>query len=402
MAEDPTPRKVSERSVPEILQGRVIDTNIANWTVDVHSDMTGRVWPDVQVAAPYLHHVAGEGIYVMPEVSASCVVCVPGDTTAPFVLAFVAPPYMGTGGVEVTDEDAVDEEAQTVDSDKQKPFPSDASFHANRPRAKPGDIMIRGRDGNFVTLHRGGVLQLGASQLAQRIYIPLRNLITDISERYEHHSVAGSINWGIQEGQYENKDAEWVQTFRVLADDKYADIKVACGKGTATKLPSADTDDRSKKLELEIGKNDPIVYEVTLAPGAYNASTGRLATNTSFNSMKFTFQVDRAGRAICKFAGNSFLSVGGKLFVRVKEDLPIEAKSLNISCDDDASVGSTGGNTKVTGDTVEIAGAGPAAARQGDTILVSLPAPIAALLPPGTPKYLFGNIMNGSSKVKMG
>lgn len=393
--------RVSESAVPEILSGEIIDTNIGDWTVDVHSNMTGRTFPEIAIASPYLHHFAGEGIYALPEVGANCMVCVPGDTTAPFLLCFVAPPLLGGGGGD-SDEEDVDETSGEVTG--QQMHGGYASFGAQRPPGKPGDIVMRGRDGNHITLHRGGVLQIGANELAQRIYIPLRNLMMDISGRYEHHSTGGSINWGMQEGQFEENDTQFVQTFRLYADDKYADLRIASGKVlTPTKLPSSASDDKATMVSLGIGqdRDEPMVYEVTLAPGGFN-NNGELSTKSAHNVMKFTFQVDRAGNAITRFSGNMFMSVQKNLFIRVKEDLTIEAKNLNMQSSGSATVGSTGGATKVTGDSADICGAGPAAARQGDTLVCSLPPAISSLLPPGTPAFLFGSIMTGSSKVKIG
>lgn len=394
------PRIVNETAVPEILSAEIIDTQIANWTVDAYSKMTDRVWPEIPIAAPYLHHFAGEGMYVLPEVGAACMVCIPGDNTTPFVLCFVAPPLLGGKGVEA-DEDDVDPETGEVTG--QKPHDGYASFGAQRPPGKPGDIWLRGRDGNFVVLHRGGVLQLGANELSQRIYIPLRNLMMDISGRYEHHSAGGSVNWGMQEGQYEEKDTQWVQTYRVYADDKYADIRVACGKVLKpTPIPDSDSKDREKKLGFDIGRQSDTVYEVTFCPDGFN-NDGELSAAKAYNQMKFTFQLDDNGRAYCRFDGNVFLSVRKNLFIRVKEDFEVEAKNIKMNATGTMELGSKGNSTtKVSGKTVEIAGAGPGVARQGDTITIALPPPLSALLPPGTPGFLFGNIMTGSSKVKAG
>lgn len=392
------PRIVNEASIPEIISGNVIDSNLANWTVDVYSTMTDRVWTDIQVASGYLHHFAGEGIYVMPEVGASCEVCIPGDSTAPFVLCFVAPPFLGGAGTSADEENA-DAETETVT--EVQPHEGYASFAAQRSPVKPGDICLRGRDGNFITLHRGGVLQLGANELSQRIYIPLRNLMTDLSGRYEHHSTGGSINWGMQEGEYEENDTQWSQTYRIYADNTYAALRVAAGKVLVpTPIPDYDAPDREKKKGLNIGDSDG-VYEVTLCPEGFN-NDGELSDRKAYNQMKFTFQVDDTGRAYCRFDGNVFLSVKNNLFIRVKEAFEVEAKSIKMTCPDGAEMGSSGGTTKVAGKSIELGGNGPGVARQGDSVAISLPPALSTLLPPGTPGFLFGNVMTGSSKVKAG
>src|SRR5574337_5397 len=57
--------------------------------------------------------------------------------------------------------------------------------------------MMRTRDENFVILRRGGVVQIGATPIAQRLYIPIRNVIRDMCENYDLFSLAGEMSWSV-------------------------------------------------------------------------------------------------------------------------------------------------------------------------------------------------------------
>jgi len=294
-----------------IHEGRVVDVNFVNWTVSVWSQFDMRYWPDIQVASPYLHPSRGEGIYVMPEVNSKVLVCIPSDGPPPFVIGFIA--SMERSGRDTVQGDAEGEGDDNTDSAGGM---GGSTYALGRKRAKPGDIFMRGRDGNFMILHRGGVLQIGATDIAQRIYIPLRNLVTDISQNYEHFNSGGSINWGISVGETsDNPETEWRQVFRLYANDERADIRVAAGKvHQPLPEPAAPDGSQSDLSALNIGGDNTVVYEFDIAPGGFNAETGAPVGDVS-SKMKLFF--DRAG--------GGFLRAEGSVLVRVKKKLKVVA-----------------------------------------------------------------------------
>lgn len=147
---------------------RIVNVNIEAWSVDGVSEYGNKRFVDIQVMNPYFHYANGEGIYVMPEVGCLAWVCFPssGEHAAPFIMGYQAP----------FDED-------------------NASFRSGRMSLNPGDIMLRTRDENFVVLRRGGVVQIGATATAQRIYVPIRNFIRDFCENYELFTFGGEMTW---------------------------------------------------------------------------------------------------------------------------------------------------------------------------------------------------------------
>jgi hypothetical protein len=156
---------------PVIETGRVINVNMTDWSVDVVSEHANKLFFDIQVMSPYFHYFNGEGIYCMPEVGATCWVCKPsnGRMSDAFVMGFMAP----------FDQDHI-------------------SYRCNRQNLNPGDIMLRTRDENFVILRRGGVVQIGAGPICQRMYIPIRNFIKDFCENYQLTTLGGDLTWEVK------------------------------------------------------------------------------------------------------------------------------------------------------------------------------------------------------------
>lgn len=352
-----------------IVQGRIVNVNMVKWTVDVVAQFDRKRYFNIQVGAPYLHHSNGEGMYVFPEVGATCMVCLPSDSTAPFVLAYV----MAT---ETVDDTSPDAPMGTVSHGEQAANVTDASFSGGRPKVKPGDVWMRTRDNNFVILHRGGVLQIGATELAQRIFIPLNNLVEDISENYEHHNSNGSIVWGLQDGpSLEQYPSQYMQTFRVFATDKYADIKLAVGK---VYNPTPEPDGGVNLAKAGVGQGDdgkgsnPIVYEVTVSPKGFIAESGDVATPATVTNSVLKFTFDRKG--------NTLLRTEGNLLFQVKKGLTFKATgAIEVSTDSRATMTAVAGfdvdggtYAHIKGRVVRLEQGLRPVARQGDATSMSL------------------------------
>jgi hypothetical protein len=259
------------------------------------------------------------------------------------------------------------------------PSTTAATFSGGRSKAKPGDITVRGRDGNFVTLHRGGVLQIGATELAQRIYIPLDNLITDISENYHHHNTAGSINWGIQQGAATSDHATYhKQTYRLFAEDQKATIRVLSSGNNDDYLgePTGDAGQTSNLNQLNIGisKVSPIVYEVVISPEHFDAESGDPDDNAKESSV-LRFFFDKQGGAFLRSESSVLLAIEKKLKVTVKGDVLLETKgSFSLTADGRVSInGATGVAIDSNGKVVFKGGKQPIG-RVGDNVIVPIPA----------------------------
>jgi hypothetical protein len=295
-----------------IVEGVVTDLNMAIWTVDVVSKFDQKFYPNVQIGSPYQNPERGEGIYVMPDIGSKCHVCIPSDGPPPYVLDFIMP----SESIEGTNE----EPADATNSEESS---SAKTFQGGRPRPKSGDIYIKGRDGNFVILHKGGVLQIGSTELAQRIYIPLENLITDISQNYRHYNTGGAINWFLAPG--ESKDNPYTvkkDTYRIRAADKEATIRVAIG---SLRDPVSETisDVSSVMARESMGtKANPIYCEVTLAPEGFEADNGASKDNVKdLTVLRYFF--DKAGNVLLRTQGSMAFYTNRNLSLRAKTSTEI-------------------------------------------------------------------------------
>jgi hypothetical protein len=303
-----------------IVQGRIINVNVVKWTVDVAAQFDRKKYFNIQVASPYLHHSNGEGIYAFPEIGATVMVCLPSDSSAPFVQCFVM-------ASEVIDDASPDAPLGTNSHSQPADNATDATFAGGRPRAIPGSIYMRTRDGNRIALHRGGVLEIGSTELCQSVYIPLNNLLVDTTENYEHHNAAGSVRWGLQDGpSLEKFPGQFMQTFRIYATDQYADVKFACGKVFAP-VPEPDAGVTLALAEVGAGDDNPIILELAVSPQGFIAESGDIVdlSTVAASVMKFTF--DRKGNTLLRVEGNVVFQMNKRLTFKVKEELSIETEA---------------------------------------------------------------------------
>ena len=374
---------IPEGPAPALIhEAKVLDVNMTNWTVDCVTVFDQKRFFDIQVASPYLNASRGEGIYAVPEVGSKCLVCVPSDGPPPFVLAFIMPSETTMGVPEQEDETQVQ--------------PDGSTYQGGREKGKPGDIVLRGRDGNFVILHRGGVLQFGSSELAQRICVPLDNLVTDISQNYNHFNSGGSINWGIRPGSPDdNPETEYRHTFRVYANDQFADVRVAVGKvHNPVPEPAGDDGSTVDLQQLGIGTTDITVFEFVLAPDGFD---GDGQPQSAQGKTRFRMFLDQQGGFMARSEGSVSLRVKKKLRIRADEGLEFFTKG---SCTIEAKEGMRiqGKNLELgtDGGTVSINGGSKPVAHVGSQVLITTVVPVPIKTTAGEGVILAGAVFSGS------
>ncbi len=389
----------------KICQGTVINYNLANWTVDVRAQFDRKSYKNMQVSSPYMHHAMGEGMWVFPDIGATCMVCLPSDSTAPFVMCFI----MASTTIDTSADDAP---LGTTQHGQPPANATGSSFAGGRPTPVPGDICFTTRNGNFVYLHRGGVLQVGSTELAQRFYIPLGNLIMDVSQSYEHDNSGGTIKWGIQEGpSTTNYPSQFMQTFRVFANSQYADVRIMCGDVTS---PMGEPDGGVSQATAGVGAgNDAnadncILFEVAVSPNGFIPTSGIPAPGAVAASvMKFTF--DRQGNTLYRTEGNFFFQVDKALTFNVKGAVSLSTQaSVSMTAPKGFDIDG-GAYAHIKGNVVRLGVGQSSVARLGDFVSMPLTAqspPLITLAPipvvgspsgpwaiaPGTPVQLQGNI----------
>jgi hypothetical protein len=350
-----------------IHEARIIDINLSTWTVDVRTQYDRRYFLNVQVASPYLHPINGEGIYAFPEVGANCLVCIPSDGPPPIVLAFMMP---ATSLGDVGTDEAPDGTAPSAAAIS----PTGSTYGGGRFRPKPGDIYLKGRDGNFCVLHRGGVLQIGSTALAQRLFIPINNVLTDISQNYHHYNTGGAINWTVATGpDIDDPPTCFKQSFRLHSNDARATIRVSAG--TIADIVGLDPKEigASEVTSEKIGAgSDPIIYEVVVAPDEIEADDGTIRPSTRA-SARLQFAFDRAGGGYLWAAGSVVLATKKKLVVRAEQDISVTTqKSLLLKAEDSARM--QGGKLlELQADIIKIGAGRDRVAHVGSPVLVTIP-----------------------------
>jgi hypothetical protein len=164
--DSPSDRRYSHFRCEEAI---IINVNHKTWTVDVETRHSAKAVNDVQCLVPYHHFSGGEGMHYLPEVGAICMLGWPSDNTPPFIMGY-------KGAASVIGPTSTDGEPQRSGTEATGSA-TDVSFKSNRPDLLPGDIAFTTRDENFIILRRGGVIQIGSTSIAQRLYIPILTLL---------------------------------------------------------------------------------------------------------------------------------------------------------------------------------------------------------------------------------
>ena len=333
-----------------VLQGRVVNVNLPNWTVDVVATFDRKRYFDIQIGVPYAHYSAGEGFSVTPDIGAQCMVCVPGDSAPPFVMCFVMPH-------ETVDNSSTDAPSGTRSHGNTPANATDASYAAGRPLPQSGDIGITGRDGNFIILHRGGVLSIGSTSLAQRMYIPLGNLVTDVSGNYQHLNTGGSHTWSVQTGVAKTHiPTQHLETYRVFADNQYADVRITKGN-VFSPMPEPDGGTALAQTGVGQGSNNELVFDVAVAPNGFDAVTGDVANSGVSKTSVFRFVFDQQGNTLTRIEGKFYLHVTGTVTLDLSDDMNVTGqKSFTLTTQSGATI--NGGSFAAVKGSVVLLGPG--------------------------------------------
>ncbi len=261
-------------------EGVVTNVNRKTYTVTVETRHSAKTIYDIQCLVPYHHYSNGEGIHYLPEVSSICMVAFPNDNTPPFIMGF-----KGAAGVLQSDDEAP--ENSTVDAEGSD---TDVSFRSRRPQLNPGDIAFNTRDENFVILRRGGVLQVGATPISQRVYIPVLNYIKDFCENYRMDAFGGDVAWTVERQEDDPGDdapAQYTFHMNTAAQDEKATVRV-----------------RYMAL-AEPGESARKALEVVIAPKNIDRDTGE------YSGEKYTLVIDVDGNFTEVVKGSRDVTVEG-------------------------------------------------------------------------------------------
>lgn len=294
-----------------IEEATVVDVNMRNYTVAVVTRHTAKRFDDIQVGMPYFHNTNGEGIYVIPEVGAVCQLCRGSDTTPPFIMGFISIPTA------TESEDGAPSRSTTEGGST-----SDVSFRGKRLEMIPGDIALTTRDENFILLRRGGILQIGATDIAQRFYLPINNFIRDVCENYAMDSLGGNIKWQIERQENDpsgNAPVSYVFNIGEYAQDRKASVSVR-------HFPAGGpTDDSKAAWEVVVAKNGIDRDTGEFSEEKYSMSIALDGTKMEMVGADYTvtttgsYSLDADGNIALKAGGTAKLEGGSEARVKAAQ-----------------------------------------------------------------------------------
>lgn len=307
-------------------EGTIVDVDRKRWTCRVDTTHSSKSIDDVKMGVPYVHNRNGEGYHHLPEVGATVMVAWPSDNTGPFVLCYLPIPS-------VVSDDNDDGPTRQPSTDTTDTSTTDVEFRANRPDMNPGDLALTTRDENFLFLRRGGVVQIGATPIAQRIYLPVLNYIRDFAENYSMETPGVTLEATVERAENDpSGDAPATYTMHVRS---YAQDELATVRARYLPLVGPDGGDRA-------------AWDIYIAPRGINLDTGevqsevyRLVVSVSGDKT----EIMGASRSVT-IHGDDELTVDGSQTVSVGSDASLHAGgNLVLSSDSEASL--SGGTVKV-------------------------------------------------------
>lgn len=300
---------------------KVVAVDTENYTVDIMTLYTHKPVTCVPFASPYCNKNHAGGIYVMPEVGSYCYIAECGDGTY-VVLGFVLNPSPNIE--KLLDPTSGRDDVVRILSDL-------PSFRGLRERLEPGEILIGTQDGNFITLRRGGMLQIGATAMAQRIYFPVDNLVRDFFQRYQALSPLGQVEWTHKSLVKELSlfdDALAAETDATITTETPVLIKYDFKEITQEDVVTEGT----FTVEFRSGFLDTTFLDET--QHAHLFASGAQANDTEYpftsepGIISFCVNAKRGahtGEQVFKFQvnryGDTFLLSEGSIHVEIKEDL---------------------------------------------------------------------------------
>lgn len=264
------------------VRATVVATHPGQRTVDVEVDNQDQLLYEIEYSVPYGCEATGTFIDFVPEPGACCYVMFPSDGTRPLIIGWVTSPKSN-------EYDALGE-------------PTD-SYVGGRLGLAPGDLALYNNKGTFVIARHGGTLQVGASPMAQTMYIPVENLIRHFFQNYEGKGIPGEIHW--KHGAMKDEDGKTtVQMYwgtKQFAEDQHLTLTVRAGR--------AGEEEFSPKQEELFGATKTKPYEYGLATD-YGSNDPEKTTVLSVcvdptnTGCTYVYQLDTLGNVFHKISGS--------------------------------------------------------------------------------------------------
>lgn len=317
---------------------RVTSVDLARRTVSVAGVYSHRAPIMVPLLTPYCHGEHGGGFDYMPEVGAYCYVVFPADDTA-FILGYVINPSNAPS------ESASEDSAAALD------------VSGEREPLEPGDMRMATADGNQVVVRRGGLVQIGANGMCQRLYIPLENTVRDFFQRYQARSPLGAIDWGHPTIVY-GSGTDNTQETPVLV--RYS-IKEVAQENVKTERHTIELcigQLTEKNLDMEVDAEHVFAHKSVRTatwsqlPDGQNGVLSLCIYSHTQKKVTYAFQLNKDG--------HGFMRVCGNLLVECDQTVRVQANAVSVVCGD-TTIDATTGAIKLASGEIDLAVHGGAA-----------------------------------------
>jgi hypothetical protein len=152
-----------------LVRAKVVSVDNVKWTATIQPEHGGNPIPGVPIE-PMMINSSGGGSYFMPEQNSVVWACTPSTDATPFIMGGATLPKQ-------TDEGDENED------------PNDRRM--NRPVLEGGDCALAVSEQGHIFMRKGGTVEIGASESCKRVYLPLKNMVREFSQNWEHQIGGG-------------------------------------------------------------------------------------------------------------------------------------------------------------------------------------------------------------------
>ena len=199
---------LNSQVIIEIFEVSGIDPE--TYSLTIRSASTGEYHYNVPWMCPYSSEYKGQGIYFMPEIGSKCLgiwsnprgekYSVSSSPSVPIIIGFIPEQrVLLNKDSEETSLYPKGNQKQEIMADRgsiDKKNPGRLSYRNRREKLIPGDIVPgKTSSGNKIILYTGGVTQITATDICQRLYISVDNWIRDFCQNYILSCDGGYAKW---------------------------------------------------------------------------------------------------------------------------------------------------------------------------------------------------------------
>lgn len=228
-------KTVSSLQNVRIEVGRILAVDTENYTVDVRSEFSEQPSYRIPILSPFCEQESGAGFRYQPTAGETVLMLTTSDNYR-CILGFI-------------------------------PIQEEGSMGAGFPPMNSGDCFMLSRNGSFMKMYGGGVLQIGSTPIATTMYIPIRNLVHTIGENIILDSLAGSLEFSVgrKEDSSEGKSPTNLEIkVKEFANDSNEITRIKMGADLAFGITVKDSGNgETTKATIELTKDGDLKISLT-------------------------------------------------------------------------------------------------------------------------------------------